>query len=60
MCNLLESTETALESLETVREAIIAIEATSSNRKLLDASYAAVVEAQRQLSRLTRPEASAE
>ena len=60
MCDLIEATENALESLETIRESIIQIEATTANRSILDASYAAILEAQRHLLRLTRPEASSE
>jgi len=52
MCHLIQQAESTLEALESIREAIIGIEATNDNRKLLDASYAAILEAQRQLSNL--------
>ena len=60
MCNLIEATENAIESLQNVRESIIQIEATTANRTILDRSYAAVVEAIEQLSQLSRSEASSE
>jgi len=52
MCDLIESAENALESLGSVREAIIQIEATNANRTILDRSYLAILEAQRELSNL--------
>ena len=48
MCHLIETTETALESLET----IVQIEATNANRTILDRFYAAVLEAQLELTNL--------
>jgi hypothetical protein len=48
MCHLIETTETALESLET----IVQIEATNANRTILDRSYATVLEAQLELTNL--------